>query len=56
MRTAQHLGISVVVIFVWTTEASAQYLPGPAPSVGDIQTQTVETLPAPQSRTDIGIG
>src|SRR5260370_6598954 len=37
--------------------AQAQtYLPGPAPSVGDIVHQTVETIPLPRTRTDIGIG
>jgi hypothetical protein len=32
------------------------YLPGPPPTVGPIQHQTVEDLPAPTSRTNIGIG
>src|SRR5260370_32522328 len=32
------------------------YLPGPPSSVGDILHQTVETIPLPLTRTDIGIG
>lgn len=32
------------------------YDPGPLPTIGDIQTLCVEQYPAPQTRTDVGIG
>jgi hypothetical protein len=37
-------------------QAPPGYSPGPPPTIGDIQTMCVEQYPAPQTRTDVGIG
>jgi hypothetical protein len=49
--------LGIVAAGLLSQEAQAQsYSPGSAPIVGDIQTMCVEQYPAPQTRTDVGIG
>jgi hypothetical protein len=47
--------IAAAGLLVWQLQAQT-YSPGPQPTIGDIQTQCVEQYPAPQTRTDVGIG
>jgi hypothetical protein len=50
------LTLSLVVASTLYAQTGGSYSPGPAPTIGDIQTMCVEPLPAPQDRTDVGIG
>ncbi len=49
--------LSIVMAGLLSSQVQAQsYDPGPLPTIGDIQTMCVEQYPAPQDRTDVGIG
>jgi hypothetical protein len=49
------LGLAVTVLLAQQIH-SKNYAPGPLPVIGDIQSMCVETAPAPQTRTTVGIG
>ena len=48
--------IMFVVVSLGAKEQVPRYSPGPSPTIGDIQSECVEVVPAPRDRTDVGIG
>jgi hypothetical protein len=50
------IGMLLVVACLGAKTQVQRYSAGPPPTIGDIQTMCVEQAPAPQTRTDVGIG